>query len=131
MELSLSTPTLLFPAISLLLLAYTNRFLALASLIRNLHSKFDPNSPKKKILEEQLTNLRLRIKIIKYMQGLGVLSILLCVFCIIALYLGLNGLANVIFVLSLLVFASSLMLSLTEINMSTKALEIELRDMEL
>jgi hypothetical protein len=39
-QLSLTTPALLFSAISLLLLAYTNRFLAYASVVRNLHARY-------------------------------------------------------------------------------------------
>ena len=34
MHIDVSTPSILFPAISLLLLAFTNRFLALANLIQ-------------------------------------------------------------------------------------------------
>ena len=41
MELSINTPALLFPAITLLMLAYTNRFLALASLVRSLHDEYN------------------------------------------------------------------------------------------
>jgi Protein of unknown function (DUF2721). len=40
MEINLTTPALLFPAISLLLLAYTSRFLALAALMRELHVRY-------------------------------------------------------------------------------------------
>jgi hypothetical protein len=130
MELTLTTPAILFPAISLLMLAYTNRFLALANLIRNLHAKFIQNGENEKVVIAQLKNLRLRIKLIKYMQGLGVLSIFLCVLCMIFLYLNYPLVAQLIFGLSLLIFLASLSLSLIEINISTNALEFELSDME-
>jgi hypothetical protein len=130
MELTLTTPAILFPAISLLMLAYTNRFLALANLIRNLHAKFIQNGENEKVVIAQLKNLRLRIKLIKYMQGLGVLSIFLCVLCMIFLYINYALVAQLIFGLSLLVFLASLSLSLIEINISTNALEFELSDME-
>ena len=130
MELTLTTPAILFPAISLLMLAYTNRFLALANLIRNLHAKFIQNGENEKVVIAQLKNLRLRIKLIKYMQGLGVLSIFLCVLCMIFLYVNYALIAQLIFGLSLLVFLASLSLSLIEINISTNALEFELSDME-
>ncbi|MFY7733186.1 MAG: DUF2721 domain-containing protein [Bacteroidia bacterium] len=130
MELTLTTPAILFPAISLLMLAYTNRFLALANLIRNLHAKFIQNGENEKVVIAQLKNLRLRIKLIKYMQGLGVLSIFLCVLCMIFLYVNYALVAQLIFGLSLLIFLASLSLSLIEINISTNALEFELSDME-
>lgn len=130
MELTLTTPAILFPAISLLMLAYTNRFLALANLIRNLHAKFIQNGENEKVVIAQLKNLRLRIKLIKYMQGLGVLSIFLCVLCMIFLYINYALVAQLIFGLSLLIFLASLSLSLLEINISTNALEFELSDME-
>jgi hypothetical protein len=130
MELTLTTPAILFPAISLLMLAYTNRFLALANLIRNLHAKFIQNGENEKVVIAQLKNLRLRIKLIKYMQGLGVLSIFLCVLCMIFLYINYALVAQLIFGLSLLIFLASLSLSLIEINISTNALEFELSDME-
>lgn len=130
MELTLNTPAILFPAISLLMLAYTNRFLALAGLIRNLHTKFLVNRENEKIVMAQLKNLRLRIKLIKYMQGLGVLSIFLCVLCMALLYVNYTIEAQIIFGISLLIFLASLILSLIEINISTNALELELSDME-
>ena len=130
MELTLNTPAILFPAISLLMLAYTNRFLALAGLIRNLHTKFLVNRENEKIVMAQLKNLRLRIKFIKYMQGLGVLSIFLCVLCMALLYVNYTIEAQIIFGISLLIFLASLTLSLIEINISTNALELELSDME-
>ncbi|MEI7977481.1 MAG: DUF2721 domain-containing protein [Bacteroidota bacterium] len=130
MELTLNTPAILFPAISLLMLAYTNRFLALAGLIRNLHTKFLVSRENEKIVLAQLKNLRLRIKLIKYMQGLGVLSIFLCVLCMALLYVNYSIVAQIIFGVSLLIFLASLTLSLIEINISTNALELELSDME-
>ena len=76
-ELPLSTPSLLFPAISLLMLAYTNRFLGLASVVRGLHASWQKSL--EPLLLEQIRNLRRRIQIIKHMQTLGVLSLMFCV----------------------------------------------------
>ncbi|MBX3687714.1 MAG: DUF2721 domain-containing protein, partial [Rhodocyclaceae bacterium] len=73
--MNITTPALLFPAISLLLLAYTNRFLSLAQVIRQLHSSPERGTP---VVDRQIPGLKLRIVMIKYMQGLGVLSFLLC-----------------------------------------------------
>jgi hypothetical protein len=86
MELTLSTPALLFPAISLLLLAYTNRFLHLAALIRRLHSDYKTEADP--LIIAQIDNLRHRLRLIKQMQALGVSSLLGCVLCMLVLFGG-------------------------------------------
>lgn len=129
MEISFNTPALLFPAISLIMLAYTNRFLALSSRVRNLHDKYQ-NQEQKHIIHGQIKNIRYRIKLIKNMQSLGVVTFLGCILCMYLIYVQYMLAANVIFALSLISFSASLLLSLLEINLSTKALELELSDME-
>ena len=129
MEISFNTPALLFPAISLIMLAYTNRFLALSSRVRNLHDKYQ-NQEQKHIIHGQIKNLRYRLKLIKNMQALGVLTFLGCILCMYLIYVQLMLAANVVFAISLLSFSASLLLSLLEIQLSTKALELELSDME-
>ena len=129
MDISINTPALLFPAISLLMLAYTNRFLALASLIRSLHSKYKDHTNKESVLQ-QIKNLRLRLRLIRMMQLFGVLSLFLCVLSMFFVYEQLSVWANMLFALSLVAMLLSLFLSLSEIQISTKALEIELSDME-
>jgi len=129
MEITLTTPALLFPAISLLLLAYTNRFLAIASIVRQLHRMHLENP--KKILEGQLANLRQRLFLIRLMQFLGVGSLFLCVLAMFFLYIDLEGWGSVFFGISLVCLLFSLFISLREIQLSTKALELELSDMEL
>jgi hypothetical protein len=129
MEISFNTPALLFPAISLILLAYTNRFLALSSRVRNLHDKYQ-NQEQKHLIHGQIKNLRYRLKLIKNMQALGVVTFLGCILCMYLIYVQFMLAANVIFALSLISFSASLLLSLLEIQLSTKALELELSDME-
>lgn len=129
MEISFNTPALLFPAISLLLLAYTNRFLALANLVRKLHDEYQ-GGQSNKILLQQIKSLRRRINLIRYMQGLGVFSFLLCVICMYCIYIGKNNIAEIIFAGSLLSLVASLFISLVEIIQSTNAIELELSDME-
>jgi len=128
MEISLTTPALLFPAISLLLLAYTNRFLAIATLIRNLHEKYEtePN----KILIEQIRNLRKRVYLIRNMQFLGVSSLLLCVICMFVLFWGQMEVGQWLFGTSLVLLMLSLSLSVIEIQISVKALNIQIGKME-
>ncbi|MBU2914041.1 MULTISPECIES: DUF2721 domain-containing protein [Reichenbachiella] len=129
MELDISTPALLFPAITLLLLAYTNRFLALATLIRGLHSEYQKNNDLKLVVD-QINNLRKRLNLVRRMQAMGVLSFLLTVACMIALFQKSHIIANYLFGASLVSLLISLTFSLIEIQISTRALNIELSDME-
>lgn len=126
--MDLTTPSLLFPAISLLLLAYTNRFLGLASVIRALHAshKASPDP----VYLRQISNLRRRIKLIRDMQFFGALSILLCTVCMLVLFLGWPDAAKGLFVASLLCMGASLAISLVEIQMSVGALDHQLKDVE-
>ncbi|MCG8308917.1 MAG: DUF2721 domain-containing protein [Cytophagales bacterium] len=128
MEINLTTPALLFPAISLLLLAYTNRFLTIATLIRSLHSKY--KEAPDELIWGQIKNLRLRVKLIRNMQALGVLSLLLCVVCMFVIFAGNMPLAKVIFGISLILLILSLGVSAWEIQISVRALNIQLSDIE-
>jgi len=125
--LSLTTPALLFPAISLLMLAYTNRYLALASIIRGLFDDYQ-QTPNDKLVQ-QIGNLRRRIALIKGMQSLGVGSLFLCVVAMFMIYTGWPLAAQYIFGISLLLLIGSLALSLLELRMSTDALNILLSDL--
>ncbi len=128
MQINLTTPALLFPAISLLLLAYTNRFLAIANIIRQLHKSYmdDP----KIVLKGQLSNLNKRLFLIRAMQFIGVASLFLCVLAMFFIYLQVGEWGSYIFGISLVLLLISLFISLREIQLSTIALEIELSDME-
>ena len=128
MELSLNTPALLFPALSLLVLAYTNRFLALATLIRNLKQNYDRSHDEKLIT--QITNLRRRISIIRNMQLCAVSSIFCCVLCMFLLFADFLQAGIVVFQVSLVLMLVSLWLCLREITLSGNALAIELKDLE-
>ena len=128
-EITINTPALLFPAITLLMLAYTNRFLALASLIRNLHTKYKQVREERNIIREQIRNLKRRLLLVKQMQGSGIISFFLCVLCMLFIFLDYQLVAYSIFGLSLMFLLLSLALSLNEIFISTRALEIELKDM--
>ncbi len=127
-NMTLTTPALLFPAISLLLLAYTNRFLTLAQVIRQLHP--GKSGPVTELALRQLGGLKRRIGLIKLMQGFGVLSFLLCALSMFVLFIELQTAGKVLFGLSLLALAVSLLVSLWEVLVSTEALNIVLGDME-
>ena len=128
MNLTLATPALLFSAISLLLLAYTNRFLALANLVRNLHAKYKEN-PESKIYG-QIKNLKKRLNLIRNMQILGITSLLLCVLCMFLIYIDKTIIAETIFGIALVLLLTSLALSIREILISVKALNLHLSDLE-
>lgn len=130
MQFSINTPALLFPAITLLMLAYTNRFLALSTLIRNLHTKLQQEKERRTNIHEQIKNLKRRLVLIKQMQASGIFSFFLCVLSMLFVYFGYEVLAFATFGLSLGFLLLSLALSLNEILISTRALEFELKDME-
>jgi hypothetical protein len=130
MNINLTTPALLFPAISLLLLAYTNRFLAIASMIRQLHQKYLREGDKGVIIG-QIKNLRRRLHLIRNMQIFGVLSFFFCVLSMILIYQQSMLSGSYAFGISLVLLLVSLLISLREVQQSTKALELELSDMEL
>lgn len=127
-ELTLITPTFLFSAISLLLLAYTNRFLSYAQLVRTLKDKYMED--RSAITKAQIMNLRRRLYLTKNMQLLGVASLLLCVATMFLIYIGLQLVSAYVFGLALLLLIISLGLSVMEIRISAKSLEIYLSDME-
>src|SRR4051812_17819710 len=129
MDITINTPALLFPAISLIMLAYGNRFLALSNRIRNLHDRYITGG-NSKVVHGQLRNLRYRLKLIKSMQLFGVLTFLFAIFTMYFIYTEHMTMAHYAFGMSLLLFTVSLILSLVEIQKSTKALELELSDIE-
>lgn len=127
-QLTLTTPALLFSAISLLLLAYTNRFLALATLVRSLYAKYKEN--RDQLIFGQIKNLKRRLNLIRNMQICGITSLLLCVVCMFLIYIEWTGIAEIIFGIALLLLILSLALSVREIQISVKALNIQLQDLE-
>jgi hypothetical protein len=127
-NLELNTPALVFPAGSFLMLAYTNRYLALASLIRNLLSEWQ-DKPHQRI-EAQIRVLRQRVNMIRFMQTTATISMLLCLLSMGAIYngthLGSVGLGGGLFVGGLTAMAISVLASVLEIQLSTKALNLQL-----
>jgi len=127
--ITLTTPALLFSAISLIMLAYTNRFLSYANLIRTLHEKFKVKPDE--VLLGQIANLRKRLYLTKYMQILGVTSLFLCVLTMFLIFIGSQLLAVWMFGIALLLLIASLGLSILEIQISVHALNLHLGDMEI
>ncbi len=129
MELSVNIPALLFPAISLIMLAYTNRFLALSNRVRVLHDKYQQQE-QRLVIFGQIKNLKYRIKLIQRMQTYGVAALLLSLLSMFFIFIQYQAIAKFIFATSLICFSVSIFFSLIEIRLSTKAIELELSDME-
>lgn len=138
-HLTLTTPALLFSAISLLLLAYTNRFLAYASVVRGLHARYKEDRNRVEpggansdgLIVGQIHNLRKRLVLTRTMQLLGIGSLLLCVLCMFLVFVDQQLAAEIIFGIALLMLIVSLAISVREIQISVKALDLHLSDMEL
>ena len=124
----MTTPALLFPAISLLLLAYTNRFLGLASVIRKLHA--DHQQTQYPHYLGEIENLRKRVNLIRDMQTIGTGSLLCCTLSMALLFFGWTVAAQVMFSVSLVLMAASLTISSLEIRMSVGALDLHLADLK-
>ena len=127
-ELTLTTPALLFSAVSLILLAYTNRFLSYAQLVRTLKEQHLQHPSK--VTRAQIDNLRRRLHLTRTMQLLGVTSLFLCVVTMFLIYVGMLLLSAYVFGAALLLLIASLGVSLWEIQISVRALDIHLKDME-
>ena len=128
MEINIQTPALLFPAVSLLLLAYTNKFLAIANLIRKLVSDYEKKQ--KHDVLKQIRSLRRRLMLIRWMQVCGVSSMLLCVVTMYLIYENCQVGAKILFAVSLLLMIASLVITLIEIVLSAGALRVVLKDLE-
>lgn len=127
-ELTISTPALLFSAISLILLAHTNRFLTYSSVVRQLYSAYQAQ-PAQMILH-QMINLRKRLYLIRGMQISGIFSLLMCVTSMFFIYIHQQVIAEVLFGIGMISLIFSLTMSIQEIRISTKALDLQLSDLE-
>ena len=125
--MEITTPALLFPAVTLLMLAYTNRFNTLDTIIRNLHSKYQTERTEN--LLAQIANLRYRVYLIRNMQIFGVLSLLLCVASMFALFEGWVAVGHWTFAAALILMIISMLLSLRELQVSVGALDLLLSEM--
>ena len=126
MELTLTTPALLFPTVSLILLAFTNRFLAVAALIRKLASEY--HTKEDKWIADQIQNLRVRLLVIGDMRMMSIVALFLSVLSMFFLFNGQEEIAKYVFGAALISLMISLGMCLREIQISTRALSIQLKD---
>lgn len=127
-ELSITTPAILFPTISLLLLAYTNRYVAISNRIRMLHSQYKTDSSK--LILAQIKILKSRILLIRNMQLLGIASMFFAAFAMFLIFYNISEIAHIVFGVSLILILSSLAVCGIEVYLSNKALFIQIRDIE-
>jgi len=127
MTLSIETPALLFSATSLILLAYTNRFLTIAQIVRGLKKSYEEKHNKSILIE--IKNLNLRLTLIRHMQLYGVLSLFLSVFAMLLLFMDYTHAGIYLFGASILALLISLGISFWEISISVKALQVHLQDL--
>ncbi len=127
-ELNLTTPALLFSAVSLILLAYTNRFLSYAQIVRNLHAEYIKN--KDNVLLGQIRNLRKRLNLIRWMQILGVFSLFMSMASTLFIYFRSSWAGDISFVIALISMIISLGISIWEVQISVVALDLHLKGME-
>lgn len=124
MALNVTDPAILFPGISLLFLAYTNRYLALASIIRQLNNVIDENYDENR--EQQIQNLLARVKLIRYMQLFGILAFIFCTISMSALLIGHQPLGLIAFGCSMISMFLSLCIAFTEVAKSGDGLRMEI-----
>jgi hypothetical protein len=128
MRIEISTPALLFPAVSLLMLAYTNRFFGLAAIIRNLHRSHTEKPNPVYLLE--IKSMRRRMGLIRDMQSFGMFALILCMICMFLILRGYDRAGGLVFGASLICMLLSLIWALIEIRLSGRALDLHLRDLE-
>lgn len=124
--LTLTTPAVVFSTISLLLLAYTNRFTAIAGVIRDLHERKKERN--NEIITFQIESLKKRVHIIKNMQFYGILSLFFCVFSMFLLFFEKEKFGEITFAGALMLLMISLVLSAWEIKISVDALDLQLSE---
>lgn len=127
MEFGFSTPALLFPAISLLFISYTNRFISYAELVRRLHDRWMADGSC--ALQQQIENLRLRIGLIRNMQVAGALGLLFSVVSMVLLFFQQTVAAEVVFLIALILTLFSMGLLVYEVSISVRALNVQLEDL--
>lgn len=128
MEFTFATPALLFPAVSLLFISYTNRFVSYADLVRRLHERWRTDGDT--VVARQIENLQKRIVLIRNMQIAGAISLLFAVGCMIFLFFQMVVVAETLFAIALFFMLVSLTLLVVEVTMSVRALELQLGDLE-
>ncbi len=122
---TLQTPTYVFSAISLLMIAYTSRYVAISQVIRHL-SESAPGSDSR--VECQIRSLMKRVKYIRNMQITALIGFCANIMTMILIVLGIDFLIAPLFIAGLVLILVSLGICIMEIALSAQALSISLSD---
>src|SRR6218665_823040 len=109
MEITLTTPAILFSTVSLLYVAYTTRFVAISNLIRTLKTRFE--SGHEEAVLHQIKNLKIRVLLVRNMQLSGILAIIVSCISIVFIYFGKQNMGFIFFGISLLFLIYSMLLA--------------------
>lgn len=124
---TIQTPALLFPTISLLMLAYTNRFFGITGVIRKLHADMVQDPENHDFNFPQIQSLNQRIKLILFAQKTGIVALLSCVLSMIFAFFEINT-SIVLFAIALCALSASLIAIYKELSVSQEALAYILND---
>ncbi len=130
MDYTFTAPALIFPAISLLMLAYTQRFLTLSDLVRQLHRRYLDSNKEDKNALYQIDNIAKRIKVIRLTQQMGALAFALSTLAMITFIFSTEETSLIFFIASLIALLFSLALLLYELHISVEAINLQLEDMK-
>ena len=125
-EISISTPALVFPALTVLMLAYTNRFIAISKRVRALHTEHKENPTDRIYAQIQL--LKKRLIYIRNMQTLAIVGFLINLVSMFFILLAIKTIGGILFAFSLAFITGSLVVSLYEIHISVNAMSIQLQE---
>ena len=102
--------------------------MAYAAIIRSLRDQYVKE--KNASIIRQINNLKLRVRLTRYMQISGITSLLFCVLTMFLIYIGYQIIAAWAFGLGLVLLIISLLFLIWEIQISAKALQHHLSEME-
>ena len=131
MNIDYTVTALMFPAIPLLMVVYSNRFHTLSRLIRELHDEhvYEKHIPAE--WKKQFINLSRRISILRWTIMFAAFGFLFNMLTVFALYLNELFLARVIFGSCCLSMIISIIFFIREIQISTNALNLHMSDMDV
>lgn len=115
--LAISTPALLFPAITILILTYSNRFSTLSNKIREFIRKGEDAA--------QIAVFRRRVGYVRRMLLWGILGLAASALSMLALVFKCTNTGVGLFVLADLSIVISLIYAILDVSISTNALELE------
>ena len=122
----------LFPAIPLMMVNFGNRYTVLANLIRHLHDEVIRDNISPTDVERflnQINQLRDRLRLIGIIQSLAAISFVFALFAMITAYFDNQTIASYLFLSSIFLLISSMLIFVREIQIANSALDVHLSDL--